>query len=172
MRTKMFFGITMGLLFLGVATYEAFVQPSLSRVRSQTQARDDLVAKREKTKLLTLEEQALAEGLSVTNLRNLSATEPSPGPVVFLGIMLDQAGLKRLELAVTESKESEHLRRTKFSLMAQGDYPKIVAFIQALEQSTRLVVVSLIRISEPNASGQLEVQLKVTVFDPLEELSS
>jgi hypothetical protein len=116
------------------------------------------------------EHRALGEELGLDPASAVEA--PTTDPLVFLGRMLDESGLTRLELTTTATAESGRLQRTGFVVRAAGDYADILAFVRALESSRRVVTVDALQIETIVGTERQECRLLLSVHDVRAKVAS
>jgi hypothetical protein len=160
-------GLAAILLLSGIVVDVGFVQPRLreiSRLRTQMSDAKARVAQQSRQ---VEEVERLMRGLGVADLGEAIADQGATDPVTFLGRMIDEARLTRLELSTRASGDVGHLRRTRFSLRILGTYPRFVELVRSLEQSKRLVTIEALSLEPASEASGLEGRLDVSIYDPI-----
>lgn len=168
-RSKTLIAISVLVLLAGLAVDLAQVRPLLGRVRQLETSRQTALEGLQQRQEREAERQLLASALLVTDLDELRQLRELQDPIVFLGKIIDGAGLARQELSSTGTTDSVRLRRSDFTLRATGQYAQVVELLRLLEQNPRLVTVDALQVGKGVAQSELECRLNLSVFDPLPE---
>lgn len=166
-RKKILIIVTLALVCAGMAIDFIWARPMLEKTRAMERQRTEALDRINSTIAAEAERRQLAEALMVAELSDLNWLSSQTDPIVFLGRMLDDSGLIRLEMTSTGSSESARLRQTGFTVRATGQYSQMVDFFRALEKSPRLVTVDVFQIQKAVGNGNLECRLTLSVFDPV-----
>jgi hypothetical protein len=113
------------------------------------------------------EAQRLAASLGVNDLAEAMSGSSLSDPVTFLGGLIADSRLTRLELATHNAVNVGNLRRTRFSLRVLGTYSRILQLVQSMERSSRLVTVDAFSLQPAAESAALEGRLDVSIYDPI-----
>lgn len=170
MRTNVLIGVALLLFGLALGIDRAWVRPVLERTELMEQERSALQARLGARAEVDLEADAIAAGLGLRSLADLTA--PEEDALVFLNRKIEAAGLRQVELVADQVVETIRLRESGFTLTVQGDYERCVALVRSLEDDARLVRVNGVRLgTQPESSG-LECRLTLSIFDPLAKARS
>lgn len=107
----------------------------------------------------------LASYLGVADLGDLNAG-PTSDATTYLGALLERSKLVRLSLTTAGSDESDGIRRTDFTLRAQGGYANLQQFVRDLESGSRLASVGAFDIQMQPGTDKLEGRFNISIYDP------
>jgi hypothetical protein len=164
-RTSAVLGFAVLLLVAGLLVDIAFTQPRLREVRRLRLQRDELLRQLGNLENRQHEVRAIAGLLSVETLAELRAT-PENTPLIFVGRLLEDSRLTRLELSAAGTSESDSFRRTRFALRVLGSYGRILEFVRTLERGPRLATVDAFAIEAATGPEALEGRLNISIYDP------
>lgn len=162
-RSTTVLAVAVALIVGGLAVSFLLTGPLLDDIGRLRRQRATVVGAVQQDMARAAEQRALAKVLDVDPGSPVDA--PTVDPLVFLGRLLDESGLTRLELTTTATAESGRLQRTGFVVRAAGDYADILAFVRALESSRRTVTVDALQIDTVVGTGRQECRLLVSVHD-------
>ncbi len=162
--------LAIGLLFLlvGISVDLALVTPKSKRLVSLEKKRSELLGQVAQAQNSDRESQRLLDYLESNGLRTSSLGKEDP--TAFLGKLIEDSKLVRLELKAIESIESANLLQSKFFLRVHGSFDPTLRFLQTLESGTRLVAIDEIKINTGLDKKKLETRLNLSIYDPLEKL--
>ena len=85
----------------------------------------------------------------------------------YIGRMITQAGLTRLELSTNKRSETDQLVRTDFSMRVNGRYDQIVEFVKIIESNERFAAIDEFSIQAPLIGDNLEGRFNLSIYDPI-----
>ena len=165
-RGRVLAGLAGVLLLIGIVFDAGFVQP---RVREIRRLRGELTSLRTQASQqgsMEGELTSLAKRLGVGDLNVAFTSYASADPVTFLGRLIGESRLTRLELSTQATTIVGQLRRTKFSFRVLGSYAQLTDLVQRLERSPHLVTVDALSIMPAVDAAGLEGRLDVSIYDP------
>ena len=157
------------LLAAGLLVDIGFIRPGRGELARLKAAREDTRLRLGQQRALDEEAGSLAASLGVSDLAEAMSGATLSDPVTFLGGLIADARLTRLELATHASADAGSLHRTRFSLRVLGAYPRILQLVQSMERSSRLVTVDAFSLQPAADSADLEGRLDVSIYDPAAE---
>lgn len=155
------------LLAAGLIVNVGFVRPGGGQIVRLMAARDEARIRLGQQQALDAEAQRLAASLGVSDLAEAMSGSALSDPVTFLGGLIADARLTRLELATHASADVGKIHRTRFSLRVLGSYERVLQLVQAMEESPRLVTVDAFSLQPAVESALLEARLDVSIYDPV-----
>jgi hypothetical protein len=161
------FLISLLVIVVGVSVDMALVTPKSKRLVSLEKKRKELLGQVTQVQNSERENQRLLEYLEQYGLRTSSLIIEDP--TAFLGKLIEDSKLVRLELKAVDEIESANLIQTKFFLRIHGPFDPTLHFIRTLESGTRLVTVDEIKINTGLDNRNLETRMTLSIYDPLEK---
>ncbi|MDM7916490.1 MAG: GspMb/PilO family protein [Candidatus Eisenbacteria bacterium] len=153
-----------GLLVAGIVIHLALVQPQQNRVRALAAQRTQLLQTAADRRMRSDLERQRLEALGMDDSASFG---PRADAVAMIGDAVDASGLHRLELGTTSNSDLGGVRHTSLFVRATGSYRQISRLVLDLERRERLVAVEAIRIEPVTESSDLELRLRLSVYDPL-----
>ena len=166
-RVVMTFGAMLLLLAAGVFIDLALLKPQLAEVRRLEAERTSLLSRIDELAASSQEGHTMARALGRENLAGLMDEGMQQEAVSYIGQVLGNTRLNRLELTTTKTKEAGKFRQTQVSLRVLGRFSQILNFVKALEEGHRLISVDGLVIEEILGTRDLEGRLSLSVYDPL-----
>ncbi len=153
---------------LGLVVDLAFVGPRSKKLSSLEKRRNELVGQAAMAMNSSRDNQRFLDYMNSKDLR--LGHQNIEDPTTFLGKLIEETNLVRLELRTIDEIESANLVQSKFFLRVHGPFDSTLKLVQALEQGARLVTIDEIKISRGNDDSRLETRLNLSIYDPLEKL--
>jgi hypothetical protein len=153
------------LLVVGLIVEMGFARPRLREISRLIDERSQLLSQIRAQQMQDGLSDEMAEHLGVGDLSEL-ASAPDADPATYLGMLLDHSRLVRLSMTTDGGKEFSGIRRSDFSLRAQGGYAAMQAFVRDLESGPRLASVEAFDIRTQTDSSQLEGRFNISIYDP------
>lgn len=149
----------------GLALDLFYVRPQTKALKRLELKRSELIG--EVTAVLASERKnrGLIEFLEEHALR--LSTDRIDDPTSFLGALIEESQLVRLELKAVDKVESANLVQSRFYLRVRGDFGSTLDLVRKLEQGARLTVIEEIKVGLTSDRGQLETRINLSIFDPL-----
>jgi Tfp pilus assembly protein PilO len=154
------------LVLVGLGLELLLARPQLEEIRRLERRQEQLQQELSGQLARAAEIKNLAAALhleSLAELRDLGAIEE---PVVFLGRLVDEAGLRRLALLSGSTRDAGPLQLNQFTVRVMGDFGRVLDLVRTLEQSPRPVLIDRFQV-QTRESGGLECSFDVTVCDPI-----
>jgi hypothetical protein len=152
----------------GLALDLFFVGPGSKKLAQFERKRVELIGQVSKVQYTDLENQRLQEYLDKRNLRSEDISVEDP--TVFLGNLIEESKLVRLELKAIDSIESANLTQSRFFIRVIGNFDYTLGFVKSLESGPRLVSIDEIKVSSGSDRKKLETRINLSIFDPLGSL--
>jgi hypothetical protein len=166
-RGRVLAGLAGVLLLLGILFDAGFVQPRIREIHRLRGELTNLRTQAGQQGAMDDEVARLAKRLGVDDLNAAFSLYAAADPVTFLGRMIDEAHLTRLELSTQATTNVGQLRRTKFSFRVIGSYGRLMDLVNRLERSPRLATVDALSIMPAVESPGLEGRFDISIYDPL-----
>jgi len=166
-RMNLFLALAAVLLAVGLTVDIGFIQPQLRQLRQLSLQRDQLLIQIGQGMDRSRNSQTLTRLLNVSELSLLLPAETDPDPLTYLGELLNESRLTRLELTHAGRTVTDQLLRTQFMLRVTGSYDRTLNFVRAIERGPRLAVVDAFSIEAIKESQMLESRLQVSIYEPV-----
>jgi len=166
--TPKIMAIALLVIVVGVSVDLALVTPKSKRLVSLENKRMELLGQVAQVQSSERDNRRLLGYLEHYGLRTSSLIKEDP--TAFLGKLIEDTNLVRLELRAVDVIESANLVQTKFFLRVHGPFDPTLQFIRTLESGTRLVTVDEIKINTSLDNRNLETRMTLSIYDPLEKL--
>jgi len=163
-RIAVFLAATGLLLVIGLVIEMGFARPRLRELSSLIEERSRLLAQIRTQQQMEGQSDELAEHLGLSDLSELS-TAPDADPATYLGLLLDHSRLVRLSLTTSGDKQFSGVKRSDFSLRAQGGYDDMQTFVRNLESGPRLASVEAFDIRTQVGTRELEGRFNISIYD-------
>jgi len=158
-------GVVFALLVAGVIVDMSVTSPRVADLRELMETRHALRSQLGEAMGSKFRENDAARALGVDNIQ--IAITPSPeDPVSYLGHVIEQSGLTRLNLVSVEQDEGERLKRSEFSVRTAGSYDEIIDFVQRLETGQRLVTIDRFNFASHLVGDEIEGKFTLSIYDP------
>jgi Tfp pilus assembly protein PilO len=166
-KMRVLFTLAIALFVAGLAIDLGFARPRFRRVemlREQHAWTLDQMLYQHQSQL---ESRTMAQILEVEDLAELTVKRSDSDPLVFLGDLLSESGVTRLELTTVATDDTQLLRRTQFSIRITGRYQKILELVRTIEQSPRLATIDAFALESVTGQKTLDGRLNISIYDPL-----
>ena len=154
------------MLACALAVDFAFTRGQFEAKKRLLERRERLVSELRPIQAREHQIRGMAEALGAPDLASAIQALREEDPVSYLGRMVSSAGLVREEMVMEGVSQEGGLRRTRFYLRVQGGYPRILALVQRLEESARLVSIDAMAIGHELEDSGIEGRLNVSVYSP------
>ncbi len=165
-RLRFFLPTAAVLLLVALVIDMGFTRPRLGEVRRLKDRRDQLLGQVAKLGGHDERSQGFAKLLKVQSLTEL-LEEPAGDPLAYIGSVLEESRLTRLDLATMGSSQSHGIRRTRFALRTTGSYGRTLEFMRKLETGSRVATIDAFWIEALWEPRTLESRINLTICDPL-----
>ena len=155
------------LLILGIGVDLGFTQRQSQDVRRLINEREQLRKRLSTLESRDLDSQRLAVHFEVEHLTDLLDHGWRDDPVSYIGAVLTESGLTRLELGTMATAEVGKLQKTQFFLRASGRYERVWRFVKQMEQGPRLATVDALKMEQMIESSYVEARFNLSIYDPL-----
>lgn len=162
---KVALGAVALLLVFAVVMDMAVTSPRIARKHRLEGERDQLRQQLGQTLAAKFRNVDAARALNAPDLDTAIAA-PREDAVSYLGRLLDDSGLTRLNLVTVDAEEGERLVSTRFNVRTAGRYDEMVEFVRSLESGSRLAVVDELVLAAVQFGDEIEGRFQVTIHDP------
>ena len=166
-RLNIFIASAVLLMVAGLVVDNMMAAPRLREIRDLNAERGRLHSEIINQRSIEAESRHMARLLGVEELNQLP-TRPDEDAITYLGAMLDEAKLVRLDLTTHERSDMGSLQRTSFMLRVKGDFKGMQRFVQNLEHGSRLATLDAFKIKQTLDLKELEGRFNLSIYDPKE----
>jgi len=152
------------IIVSGLALDLFFVGPRTRALRKLEMRRSQLVDDVTEVQNSDIKNQKLLQYLEQRGLRLTEGQ--AQDPTAYLGELIEEHRLLRLELKALETIESTNLVEHRFFVKVSGDFEATLDFVRTIEQATRLAVIDEIKITLATDRKNLEARLNLSIYDP------